>query len=769
MLTRKNVVESVQNVDNSNVVTSKVYKLDLHPLSPLVKHNRDIHVDYLKHTQQNADILREIVKHARELRPLDSDLDSAFCNANVKHSVLNANFELICATCHKYMFDAIDDPCVSDYLNYVNAYVKSKFMKSRSTKSKKKKMWKPTGTVRFGNDQIAKIMGYGDYQLGNVTILRVYYVEGLKHNLFSVGQFCDLDLEVSFQKHKCYVRNLDGADLLYGSRDINLYTISKDDMLKSSPICLLSKALKTKSWKSKKYSHKPNANNTNQEKLYLLHMDLCGPMRMESISLPVSTSLEEDAPSANTPLEESYSNVQSSHTSLDLHAKWTKNHMLENVIRDPSRLVFTRKQLKTDAMWCYFDAFLTFVESENIKEAMLESSSIEAMQEEIHEFDRLQVWELVSCPNFVMLNKLKWIFKVKKDELRGVLKNNARLVAKGYRQEEGIDFEELFVPFAGIGAIRIFIANAANKNMTIHQMDVKTAFLNDDLRKVVYVSQPEGFVDQDNQNHVYRLKKALYGLKRAPRVCDMGLWYSKDSCITLTAYADADHAGCQDTRRSTSGSAQFLGDKLVSWSSKKKKSTAITSIEAEYIALSGCCKRAQGNKVMVIPKKETASSKRKRVNKMESSDEESEKEEERQIRRKPRGVVIQDTPQWKGVEFQDTATSREKKENKVFTFYRMEEKNECNLAPCYVGGLHAYAGEVNMEHERNLISNEFAVKLCLEYEEKNGEKLVKRELLVSLKGEFYFVKFIIILVKDDVQPSVILGRSFYGKLEGGVE
>ncbi|GKE42640.1 retrovirus-related pol polyprotein from transposon TNT 1-94 [Tanacetum coccineum] len=152
------------------------------------------------------------------------------------------------------------------------------------------------GTVRFGNDQIAKIMGYSDYQLENVTISRVYYVEGLGHNLFSVGQFCDSDLEVAFRKHRCYIRNLDGADLLSGSRDTNLYTISLDDMLKSSLICLLSKASKTKSWlwhrrlshlnfgKSKKSSHKPKAVDTNQEKLSLLHMDLCGPMRVESIN-----------------------------------------------------------------------------------------------------------------------------------------------------------------------------------------------------------------------------------------------------------------------------------------------------------------------------------------------------------------------------------------------------------------------------------------------------------------------------------------------------
>ncbi|GKA26291.1 retrovirus-related pol polyprotein from transposon TNT 1-94 [Tanacetum coccineum] len=147
---------------------------------------------------------------------------------------------------------------------------------------------------------IARIIGYGDYQMGNVIISRVYYIEGLGHNLFSVGQFCDADLEVAFQKNTCFIRNLEGVDLLSGSRDTNLYTISLDDMLKSSLICLLSKASKTKSWlwhrrlshlnfacalgKSKKTSHQPKAEDTNQEKLYLLHMDLCGPMRVASIN-----------------------------------------------------------------------------------------------------------------------------------------------------------------------------------------------------------------------------------------------------------------------------------------------------------------------------------------------------------------------------------------------------------------------------------------------------------------------------------------------------
>nr|GEW64367.1 retrovirus-related Pol polyprotein from transposon TNT 1-94 [Tanacetum cinerariifolium] len=157
----------------------------------------------------------------------------------------------------------------------------------------------------------------------------------------------------------------------------------------------------------------------------------------------------------------------------------------------------------------------------------------------------------------VMFNKLKWIYKVKIDEFGEVLKNKARLVAQGFRQEEGTNFEESFSPVTRIEAIRIFEANAANKNMTIFQMDVKPAFLNGKLIE-------EGTIN-------------------------MGLWFSKDTGMFLTTHSDVDHAGCQDARRSTSGSAQFLGDKLVTWSFKKQKSTAISSTEVEYITLSGCC------------------------------------------------------------------------------------------------------------------------------------------------------------------------------------
>ncbi|GKA77290.1 retrovirus-related pol polyprotein from transposon TNT 1-94, partial [Tanacetum coccineum] len=121
------------------------------------------------------------------------------------------------------------------------------------------------------------------------------------------------------------------------------------------------------------------------------------------------------------------------------------------------------------------------------------------------------------------------ISEVKQDEFGRVLKNKARLVAKGYRQEEGIDFEESFVHVARIEAIRIFVANAANKNMKIYQMDVKRAFLNGELCEEFYVSQSEGFVDLDNPTYVYKLKQALYGLKQAPRA-----WYDTLSSFLLS-------------------------------------------------------------------------------------------------------------------------------------------------------------------------------------------------------------------------------------------
>ncbi|GJT64048.1 retrovirus-related pol polyprotein from transposon TNT 1-94 [Tanacetum coccineum] len=292
--------------------------------------------------------------------------------------------------------------------------------------------------------------------------------------------------------------------------------------------------------------------------------------------------------------------------------KWTKNHPLDNIIGELKIPVSTRLQLHEQALFCYYDAFLSSFEPKTYKDTLTQSCWIEAMQGELDEFECLEVWELIPRPDKVMVITLKWIYKVKLDELGVILKNNARLVARGYRQEEGTNFEESFSPVARLDAIRIFPAYAAHMNMVVYQMDVNTAFLNGIMREEVYVSQPDRFVDQDNLNHVYKLKKALYGLKQAPRACPRGIFInqSKYAFESLKKYGmessdpvdtpmveksklDEDTQGkaVDPTHyRGMIGTLMYLTarDRLVSWSSKRQKSVAISSTEAEYIAMSGC-------------------------------------------------------------------------------------------------------------------------------------------------------------------------------------
>ncbi|GJV88640.1 retrovirus-related pol polyprotein from transposon TNT 1-94 [Tanacetum coccineum] len=186
---------------------------------------------------------------------------------------------------------------------------------------------------------------------------------------------------------------------------------------------------------------------------------------------PLYESLHKDSTS-----QRSSSKVRQTHTPFEHLGKWIKDHPIANVIGDLSRSISTRKQLQTDAMWCYFDAFLTSIEPKNFKQAMTEPSWIDAMQ----------------CK--------KKFMNLKGYKFSNWCRNKARLVAQGFRQEEGIDFEESFALVSEIQAIHIFVANVAHKNMTIYQMDIKIAFLNGELKEEVYASQPEGFVDQENCN-----------------------------------------------------------------------------------------------------------------------------------------------------------------------------------------------------------------------------------------------------------------------------
>nr|GEV30539.1 hypothetical protein [Tanacetum cinerariifolium] len=186
--------------------------------------------------------------------------------------------------------------------------------------------------------------------------------------------------------------------------------------------------------------------------------------------------------------------------------RWTKDHLLEQVIRNPSQLVRTRRQLKSDG-----EMYMI------------------ALTEELHQFDRLDVWELVDRPLCKNVNNIKWLWKNKRDEENIVIRNKSRLVAKGYAQKEGVDFEESFAPVARLEAVRLFIAYAAHKSFTVYQMDVKTTFLYGPLKEEVYMNQPDGFVDPYHPDKVYHLKKALYGLKQAPRA-----WYDELSTFLVS-------------------------------------------------------------------------------------------------------------------------------------------------------------------------------------------------------------------------------------------
>nr|GFB06341.1 uncharacterized mitochondrial protein AtMg00810-like [Tanacetum cinerariifolium] len=223
---------------------------------------------------------------------------------------------------------------------------------------------------------------------------------------------------------------------------------------------------------------------------------------------------------------------------------WTKDHPLEQVIGNPSQSVRTRRQLESNAEICMFA--LTF--------------------------DRLDVWELADRPLCTNVINLKWLWKNKRDEENTVIRNKSRLVAKGYAQKEGVDFEESFAPVARLEAVSI------GTLMATKHLDADLSGTPIDQTK--YRTQP-------TEKHLTVVKRIFRYLKDTIR---MGLWYLKGTGFELTAFSYLDHAGCLDSRKSTSGGIQFLGgDKLVSWSSKKQDCTSMSFAEADYVSLSACC------------------------------------------------------------------------------------------------------------------------------------------------------------------------------------
>ncbi|GKD50510.1 hypothetical protein Tco_1279486 [Tanacetum coccineum] len=202
------------------------------------------HFAYIKYTQEEVAVLRDLVEHVKANYPLDHSLESAFSALRKPTDPKNETPKPVVTLVYsrKPRKSKTNDPVskskvVQIVLWYLDSGCSKHMTEDRSQLTNF--VNKLLGTIKFGNDHVAKILGYGDYQIRNVTILRVYYVEGLGHNLFSVGQLRDSNLEVAFRQHICFIRNLEGVDLMTGSQGNNLYTLSLGDMMASSPICLL--------------------------------------------------------------------------------------------------------------------------------------------------------------------------------------------------------------------------------------------------------------------------------------------------------------------------------------------------------------------------------------------------------------------------------------------------------------------------------------------------------------------------------------------------
>ncbi|GJW94341.1 retrovirus-related pol polyprotein from transposon TNT 1-94 [Tanacetum coccineum] len=358
------------------------------------------------------------------------------------------------------------------------------------------------------------------------------------------------------------------------------------------------------------------------------------PAPVESTCSPSSTTVDQDAPSPKTVSKESSSlDVISTTVHLDAPiskylSKWTKDHPLQNITGDPSRPVSTRLQLHEQDLFCYYDAFLTSVEPKMYKDALTQSCWIEAILEAVRIFlafaahMNMIVYQMdvkmaflngilheevyVSQPNgFVDPDNPNHVYRLKKalyglkQAPRACRKGKSFLLVQIYVDDiifastttELCDkFSEIMCSkfkMSMMGKILFFLGlhiSQSPRGIFLNQ----SKYALESLKKYGMEScdPVDTLMARPTENHLHAIKRIFRYLRG---IVNQGLWYSKDYAIALTTFADAGHAGCQDTRCSTSRSMQLLGDRLVSWSSKRQKSVVISSMEAEYIALSGCC------------------------------------------------------------------------------------------------------------------------------------------------------------------------------------
>ncbi|KAI3665007.1 hypothetical protein L6452_43623 [Arctium lappa] len=333
-----------------------------------------------------------------------------------------------------------------------------------------------------------------------------------------------------------------------------------------------------------------------------------GPSQSEEESRDEETQAnkEPEVATENTSVELNDSNLEVElNEEPSHHTRIQKNHPLQLVIGDISSPMMTRNQSRLqemqDQQHIVLSCFLSQLEPKKAHDAMKESSWIEAMQEELLQFKLQDVWDLVDLPKGQRAIGRKWVFRNKRDERGIVLRNKARLVAQGYTQEEGIDYEEVFAPVARIEAIEenTLWTTSSSKSMkpdgificqSKYVQDILTKFGFSDSKPASTPMETHKRITTDlegpKQSHYQAVKRIFRYLKGQPR---LGLWYPHDSSFDLLAYSDSDLRGANLDIKSTSGGCQFLGARLVSWQCKKQTTVSTSTTEAEYIAAASCC------------------------------------------------------------------------------------------------------------------------------------------------------------------------------------
>nr|GEV12927.1 hypothetical protein [Tanacetum cinerariifolium] len=559
----------------------------------------------------------QVEEHPRNLSISNKIKSVTACNNSLNSRTSNAN--AVCATCNKYLVDSNHFDCVTKMLNAVNARTKNPNVvlistikpKSQANKSvaisHKKKVaskstnQKPKSYYRMLYEQTSKTWKWwieqqspSGYKWVPKTKM-VYYVEGLNHNLFSVGQFCDADLEVAFKKSTCSTQ-----------QDNQPTTNIQGTLAPSTPT----------------YVHAEENNDNQAEEEHL---------QDDEFTNPFCTPVHEVAESSSHNIGNS--NVYNFNQPQVSEYRWTKDHPLEHVHGNPSRPVQTRQQLATDPEMYMFALTVSTVEPKNIKEAMADSTWIKAMQEELHQFDRLQMdlktaflngplteEVYVSQPyGFVDPDHPEKVYQLRK-ALYG-LKQAPRawydelskfLTSKGFTK--GLQIRQfprgIFINQAKY-ALEIFHKHGMEKEQSIGTPMATKPKLDADLsgnpvdqtdyrskiESLMYLtsSRPDivqaicfcaRYQSRPTEKHLKEVKRIFRYLRGS---INIGLWYPKGSSFGLTVFSDADHAGCIDSCKITSRGIQFLGDKLVSWMSKKQDCTAMSSAEAKYVALSTSC------------------------------------------------------------------------------------------------------------------------------------------------------------------------------------